>query len=124
MQFGGDATAAAAPPGAGAAARAPSPELIAAPAAGPAAGPGPGPVREAIMRCCISCGHRDCSTRANCMNCNVDMHRPCPSCAHIIHNGASMCLGCMNIDNAFVDQSKESSRADLAIQPYDADLLS
>lgn len=72
----------------------------------------PGGSREALVilakaRCCLSCGHR-CAQSAglSCAGCGVSMRRNCPSCGALMLNGASLCLGCMEIDNAFLGQPK------------------
>ena len=69
----------------------------------------------AKARCCLSCGHRGAqsSTALSCEGCGVSLKRDCPSCGAVMLNGASLCLGCMEIDNAFVGQPK--ARDDLAL---------
>lgn len=88
--------------------------------------PGPGcpaaPVRAPVVRCCLSCGHRNVSdTHGDCACCGIPLSRPCPSCGAEMKNGASMCLACFEIDNAHTAQPRP--RDDLALQLWAASTL-
>lgn len=73
--------------------------------------------RAAVVRCCLSCGHRNVSdTHGDCGSCGIPLSRPCPSCGAEMKNGASMCLACFEIDNAHTAQPQP--RDDLALQVW------
>jgi hypothetical protein len=83
-----------------------------------AAAGAPPAVRVAVVRCCLSCGHKNTGSHGDCASCGIMLSRPCPNpeCGAELKNGASMCLACLEIDNAHV--ARPRARDDLALQPW------